>query len=87
MNKNGWGITISCDDCRMQSTSACDDCVVSFLLRDDEEQVEQTPLVLEARGDSNEDAFRASFDRADGLREQAGDSLHSAHRARRAGLT
>lgn len=47
MNKNGWGITISCDDCRMQSTSACDDCVVSFLLRDDEEQVEQTPLVLD----------------------------------------
>ncbi|TDT15910.1 hypothetical protein BDK89_1491 [Ilumatobacter fluminis] len=46
MNKNGWGITISCDDCRMQSTSACDDCVVSFLLRDDE-QVEQTPLVLD----------------------------------------
>ena len=47
MNKIGWGITISCDDCRMQSTSACDDCVVSFLLRDDEEQVEQTPLVLD----------------------------------------
>lgn len=47
MNKNGWGITISCDDCRMQSTSACDDCVVSFLLRDDDEQVEQTPLVLD----------------------------------------
>lgn len=47
MNNNGWGITISCDDCRMQSTSACDDCVVSFLLRDDDEQVEQTPLVLD----------------------------------------
>ncbi|MEQ8438918.1 MAG: hypothetical protein RIB65_15605 [Ilumatobacter fluminis] len=47
MNKNGWGITISCDDCRMQSTSACDDCVVSFLLRDDDEQIEQTPLVLD----------------------------------------
>ena len=46
MNNNGWGITISCDDCRMQSTSACDDCVVSFLLRDDDE-VEQTPLVLD----------------------------------------
>ena len=30
----------------------------------------QTPLVLEARGDSNEDAFRASFDRADGLRAE-----------------
>ena len=32
---NGWGITISCDECSMQCTSACDDCVVSFLLRDD----------------------------------------------------
>lgn len=47
MNGNGWGITISCDDCRMQSTSACDDCVVSFLLRDDEEHVEHEPLVLD----------------------------------------
>jgi hypothetical protein len=24
-------LTISCDDCAMQSTSACDDCVVSFI--------------------------------------------------------
>jgi hypothetical protein len=24
-------LTISCDQCRMQSTSACDDCVVSFI--------------------------------------------------------
>ena len=24
-------ITISCDDCRMQGTTACDDCVVTFL--------------------------------------------------------
>ena len=46
MNGNGWGMTISCEECRMQSTSACDDCVVSFLLRDDE-AVEQTPLVLD----------------------------------------
>ncbi len=23
--------TISCDDCTMQATSACDDCVVTFL--------------------------------------------------------
>ncbi|MCB0967103.1 MAG: hypothetical protein KDB37_09740 [Ilumatobacter sp.] len=47
MNGNGWGITISCDDCRMQCTSACDDCVVSFLLRDDEQQTEHEPLVLD----------------------------------------
>lgn len=24
-------ITISCDDCRMQATSACHDCVVTFI--------------------------------------------------------
>lgn len=27
---------ISCDDCAMQCTSTCDDCVVTFLLRADE---------------------------------------------------
>lgn len=32
---NGSGLTISCDDCRMRCTSACDDCVVTFLLDDD----------------------------------------------------
>lgn len=32
---NGSGLTISCDDCTMRCTSACDDCVVTFLLRDD----------------------------------------------------
>lgn len=44
---NGWGLTISCDDCRMQCTSACDDCVVSFLLRDDTTETEHVPLVLD----------------------------------------
>ena len=24
-------LTISCDDCTMQHTSACDDCIVSFI--------------------------------------------------------
>lgn len=28
-------ITISCDDCSMQGGSACDDCLVSFILRED----------------------------------------------------
>jgi hypothetical protein len=28
-------LTISCDECRLDGTSACDDCVVSFLLSDD----------------------------------------------------
>ncbi len=26
------GFTIDCDDCSLQATDACDDCVVSFLL-------------------------------------------------------
>jgi hypothetical protein len=26
-------LVISCDECAMQSTSTCDDCVVTFLLR------------------------------------------------------
>lgn len=25
-------MSISCDDCRMQHSSACDDCVVSFIV-------------------------------------------------------
>jgi hypothetical protein len=25
-------MTISCDDCKLQGTGACDDCVVTFLL-------------------------------------------------------
>ena len=28
----GNGFTISCDECAMQATSACSDCVVTFLL-------------------------------------------------------
>ena len=28
----GNGFTISCDECAMQATSACGDCVVTFLL-------------------------------------------------------
>lgn len=42
---NGSRLTISCDDCSMQCTSACDDCVVTFLLR--EESVVAEPLVLD----------------------------------------
>ncbi len=33
MNENERGLTISCDECSMQCTSACDDCVVTFVLR------------------------------------------------------
>jgi len=28
-------LTISCEECRLDGTSACDDCVVSFLFADD----------------------------------------------------
>lgn len=33
--KNERRLTISCDDCAMQCSSACADCVVSFILSDD----------------------------------------------------
>lgn len=35
---HGSGLTISCDECSMRCTSACDDCVVTFVLRDDAER-------------------------------------------------
>ena len=38
----GESLTISCDDCSMRASSACDDCVVSFLIDGDAE-----PLVLD----------------------------------------
>jgi hypothetical protein len=41
----GRRLTISCDDCSMQCTSACDDCVVSFVLRNESDDSE--PLVLD----------------------------------------
>ena len=31
-NDDGTGFTISCDACAMHATSACSDCVVTFLL-------------------------------------------------------
>lgn len=40
-------LTISCDECSMQCTSACDDCVVSFVLRGDEAESDHEPLVLD----------------------------------------
>ncbi len=40
-------LTISCDDCSMQCTSACADCVVTFLLRDDAVEPEHDTLVLD----------------------------------------
>lgn len=31
-------LSISCDDCSMRCTSACDDCVVTFLVGSDDEE-------------------------------------------------
>ncbi len=39
------GIIIVCDECAMQSTPTCDDCVVTYVLRADDEQPE--PLMLD----------------------------------------
>jgi hypothetical protein len=34
---------IDCNDCRMQDTSACEDCVVSFVLHEADEPVSIDP--------------------------------------------
>ena len=39
---------IDCDDCRMQDTVACDDCIVSFVLRDLSGPIELDPDQAEA---------------------------------------
>ncbi len=46
---------IDCDECQMQDTDACQDCVVSFLLNDlagpielDDDQVEAVELLADA---------------------------------------
>ncbi|MGO9197094.1 MAG: hypothetical protein ACLQK4_08180 [Acidimicrobiales bacterium] len=41
-------ISISCDECSLEATSACDDCVVSFLLGPAEDQAVIVD-VMEAR--------------------------------------
>lgn len=42
-------LTISCDDCSRQCTAACDDCVVTFLLRGDGAVApEAAPVMLDA---------------------------------------
>jgi hypothetical protein len=44
---HGPGLTISCDDCSMQCTAACDDCVVTFVLRDDTSGFGEETMVLD----------------------------------------
>ena len=43
-------LTISCDECSLDGTSACEDCIVTFLLSDDSETLglptEPTPVLL-----------------------------------------
>jgi hypothetical protein len=42
-------ISISCDECSLEATSACDDCVVSFLLGDADDREAVIVDVMEAR--------------------------------------
>ena len=44
---HGSGLTICCDDCSMQRTAACDDCVVTFLLTGDEAGDPADAMVLD----------------------------------------
>jgi hypothetical protein len=44
---SGDNLSISCDDCSMQCSSACDDCVVTFLLRGDAVEETHDTLVLD----------------------------------------
>ena len=43
-------LTISCDECTLQGTHACDDCVVSFLL---DHEPEDALVIDELRGKLN----------------------------------
>lgn len=41
-------LVIACDDCAMQHTSACDDCLVTFVCSDHERGVSPSALELDA---------------------------------------
>jgi hypothetical protein len=43
---NGQPLTISCDDCSMRCTSACGDCVVTFVIGDSS-PARHEPLILD----------------------------------------
>ncbi len=43
-------LNISCDDCAMQCTSVCSDCVVTFVLRSDHSAADQ-PLELDVQAE------------------------------------
>jgi len=40
-------LTISCDDCSKQCSAACDDCVVTFVLREERDDVPDDGLMLD----------------------------------------
>ena len=70
------GIVIVCDDCAMQCTSTCDDCVVTYVLRADDDP-ERFAAVLRSLGVSYKldiDPFPIfyGFSRRVGLEEVAG---------------
>jgi len=48
-------VSISCDECRLQNTTACDDCVVTFLCPADEPRAVST-LVTFGRPAASADA-------------------------------
>lgn len=69
---DGSGCTISCSDCRLEGTSACDDCVVTYLLGPDvAEAIDRHPSsrrapaalrVVGGRAGSDEPVHRAEGD-------------------------
>jgi hypothetical protein len=65
-------LTISCDDCRLDGTSACQDCVVSFLLADESIETDGSGCVSLARPASGAVIVDAAEARAMRLLHSAG---------------
>jgi len=41
-------VTISCDECRLEGTSACEDCVVTFLLSSESRRPAPVGVIVDA---------------------------------------
>ena len=41
-------VTISCDECRLEGTSACEDCVVTFLLSSEDPRPAPVGVLVDA---------------------------------------
>ncbi|MGO8875136.1 MAG: hypothetical protein ACLQNG_05145 [Acidimicrobiales bacterium] len=63
-------LTISCDECCLEGTAACNDCVLSFLLCDD--LVRDSPVELVARPSNGAVIVDAAEARAMRLLHSAG---------------